>query len=151
MDAVQLLHLNRENRGMRALCSPGPARRVLEASAPLDDDDRDLVRRPVDSVGRVLQVPVDLPGLQDLVHLRLAVEELADRLVIQAVDPVLRALGPNGMLRRNARKLDSGVLSDEADRFVLWLTELGDLQLAARKQNRRKRRPRVTIMEPPSR
>ena len=40
------------------------------------------------------------------------------------------------MLRRSPTKSGARVASDEVDRFLLWLTELGDLQLATRAQNR---------------
>src|SRR6266446_10312129 len=66
--------------------SPSCWRRPL---APLDHYYRDLVGGSVDAIGRILQVPVDLALPENLAHRRLAVEKAADRLVIQAVDPIL--------------------------------------------------------------
>src|SRR5450759_5941766 len=83
---------------------------LVQPSASLDDDDRNLVSGAVDTVRRVLKVSVDLPGLEHQAHLHLAVEQLSYRLVIEAVDAVLRAFGPNGMLGGHTRMVQQ--LSD---------------------------------------
>jgi hypothetical protein len=47
-----------------------------------------------------------------------------------------RAAPKRKVLRRNIRRPERSLAPDEVDRFLLWLTAMGDLHLATRAQIR---------------